>query len=437
MAAAVLAVTWPAAPRAHEVPARVAITAWVTPEDGRLEVLVRVPLEAMRDVVFPLLPSGDLDAVAMRALLPDAVRTWVAGELALFEDGRPLVADPAFTARLAAPGDRAFATHEGARAAFAAPTLGNEAALRWQRALVDVRLTYPITSATARFSLRPTLARLGLRTTTALHFVPRDGAPRTYTYVGDPGVVPLDPGWWDAASRFIAHGVAHILGGLDHLLFLWCLVLPVRGVRALVAVVTAFTVAHSITLVAAALGVVPTPLWFPAFVETLIAASIVWMALENLVRPPDRLAGRWRMAFAFGLVHGFGFSFALGDTLQFAGGHLVLALAAFNVGVELGQLAVLAVTVPLLAWLAARVNARALVLVASAVVAHTAWHWMLERAHGLAGVRLAWPTVDALFWRDCLRAALLATIAAAAAWGLAGLARRLVPPPGDRLSPAD
>ena len=101
------------------------------------------------------------------------------------------------------------------------------------------------------------------------------------------------------------------------------------------------------TLIASAFGLAPDALWFPPLVETLIAASIVYMALENIARrmAPKR---RWLITFAFGLVHGFGFSFALRETLQFAGAHLLTSLLAFNVGVELGQLLVLLLLLPLL-----------------------------------------------------------------------------------------
>ena len=137
--------------------------------------------------------------------------------------------------------------------------------------------------------------------------------------------------------------------GADHLLFLLCLVIPFRRLRALVPIVTAFTVAHSITLIASAYGYAPDALWFPPLIETLIAASIVYMALENIVVPDTgRLAGRWIVAFGFGLVHGFGFSFGLQHTLQFAGSHLLTSLLSFNVGVEIGQLLVLCLLVPAL-----------------------------------------------------------------------------------------
>src|SRR5262249_17752222 len=133
--------------------------------------------------------------------------------------------------------------------------------------------------------------------------------------------------------------------------------------------------------------VAPGGAWFPPLIETLIAASIVYMALENMVAP--RLGRRWAITFAFGLVHGFGFSFALRETLQFAGSHLLTSLLSFNLGVEAGQLLVLAVLLPLLNLLYKLVSAdRALTLILSALAAHTGWHWMIERWDRLRQVPL-------------------------------------------------
>ena len=108
-------------------------------------------------------------------------------------------------------------------------------------------------------------------------------------------------------------GFFHILDGADHLLFLGCLVIPFRRLRSLIAVVTAFTVAHSITLIASAYNFAPDALWFPPLIETLIATSIVYMALENIVGP--RLERRWRIAFLFGLVALVVGSFLVANTL--------------------------------------------------------------------------------------------------------------------------
>ena len=162
--------------------------------------------------------------------------------------------------------------------------------------------------------------------------------------------------------------------------------------RTLIAVVTSFTVAHSVTLFASAYDMAPGGLWFPPLVETLIATSIVYMALENIVGA--NVTRRWIITFAFGLVHGFGFSFALRDSLQFAGSHLLTSLLSFNVGVELGQLAVLAVIVPVLnATFRYVVAERMVTITLFAIVAHTAWHWMTERGAQL--LQFPFPEVDA------------------------------------------
>jgi hypothetical protein len=136
---------------------------------------------------------------------------------------------------------------------------------------------------------------------------------------GDPGVVQLDPRWYQAAATFVRSGFLHILSGPDHLLFLLLLVAPFRRFLPLAAIVTAFTVAHSITLACAALGLGPDALWFPVLIEVLIAASILYMALENVLGVS--LTRRWILAAAFGLVHGFGFAYGLTELLQFAGSH--------------------------------------------------------------------------------------------------------------------
>ena len=111
------------------------------------------------------------------------------------------------------------------------------------------------------------------------------------------------------------------------------------------------------------------------------------------------LKRRWLVTFAFGLVHGFGFSFALRETLQFAGSHLLASLLAFNIGVELGQLLVLVLLIPALDLLFRYVVAERMgTIILSALVAHTAWHWMTERFGVLRQFRFEWPVIDPAFW---------------------------------------
>jgi hydrogenase/urease accessory protein HupE len=169
-----------------------------------------------------------------------------------------------------------------------------------------------------------------------------------------PGVVlEASPGPWRTARVYLALGVEHILLGIDHLLFVAGLMLLVKRPIVLVETITAFTVAHSLTLAGASLGLVSAP---TGVIETLIALSIVFVGAE-IVR--DRaghghLASRWPwiVALAFGLLHGFGFAGALSD-LGLPQGQVPMALLAFNVGVEIGQLMFVAALLAL-AWLATR-----------------------------------------------------------------------------------
>jgi hypothetical protein len=233
-------------------------------------------------------------------------------------------------------------------------------------------------------------------------------------------LVRLDPRWHQAALRFVKAGFLHILDGTDHLLFLFCLVIPFRRFRPLVMVITAFTVAHSITLIASAYNLGPDALWFPPLIETLIAVSIVYMALENIVG--ISVQRRWMIALAFGLVHGFGFSFALRQTLQFAGSHLLMSLLSFNIGVELGQLLVLALLIPMLQLLFRFVVAERIgTIILSALVAHTGWHWMIERWERLR--QFGWPAMDATLLVTAMRWLMVILIVAGLLW-LIGILRK-------------
>jgi HupE / UreJ protein len=204
-----------------------------------------------------------------------------------------------------------------------------------------------------------------------------------------------------------------------------CLVIPFRRLRPLIVIVTSFTVAHSITLIASAYDLAPSALWFPPLIETMIAVSIVYMALENIVvAGPTSVGRRWLITFGFGLVHGFGFSFALRETLQFAGSHLLTSLLAFNLGVELGQLLVLALMIPALGLLFRFVVAEKIgTIILSALVAHTGWHWMTERADRLRQYSFQWPDFTAEWLLVATRWTMVAVIVAGAGWLLSVLWR--------------
>ena len=191
-------------------------------------------------------------------------------------------------------------------------------------------------------------------------------------------------------AAFVGHGVAHILFGYDHLLFVLALMLIVRNTRALILTVTAFTVAHSITLALAALGVVHVP---GPPVEAAIAFSIVLVAAEILrlrAGQTSLTASRpWLIAFCFGLLHGFGFAGALSE-IGLPRSELPLALFGFNVGVELGQLAFIASVLALVA-VARKVRALGPVADLSArwapyAIGSLAAFWFVERVAAFVAV---------------------------------------------------
>ena len=404
------------------------------PEGQRLRLLVRVPLVAMRDMAYPQRGSVDLlDLARAEQTLRDAATLWIADDIELYEDDVRLEYPRVVEVRASLAGDRSFTSYDEALAHVTGPRLPDDAEFFWSQGLLDILFEYPIRSDQSKFSIRPKLARLGIRTVTVLRFLPPGGAVRAFEFVGDPGLVRLDPRWHQAALQFVKLGFSHILDGIDHLLFLFCLVIPFRRFRSLVAVVTSFTVAHSITLIASAYNLAPDALWFPPLIETLIATSIVYMALENIVFAERKLEDglscglacvRW-LCVRFGLVHGFGFSFALRQTLQFAGSHLLTSLLSFNIGVELGQLLVLVLLIP---------GARSAVPLrrggadghdhpVGARRAH-AWHWMTERFGVLRQFRFEWPVIDAAFWVGAMRLGDAGVVCVAAV--LAGLRRARV-----------
>jgi hydrogenase/urease accessory protein HupE len=177
-----------------------------------------------------------------------------------------------------------------------------------------------------------------------------------------------------AGTSFFKLGVEHILTGYDHLLFLGALLLRGGGFLSLFRIVTAFTIAHSITLALAVLGIVTIP---GRIVEPAIAASIVWVALENLLRR-DTPPHRWLVSFCFGLVHGFGFASAM-EPLKLPAARLALALLGFNLGVEAGQAAVVALLLPLLLWMRDSTWEPRLVRAGSLGVAAFGLVWLVER----------------------------------------------------------
>lgn len=218
----------------------------------------------------------------------------------------------------------------------------------------------------------------------AKHLVTLTGANagETMLYPADP---PLDLSKpletvWQLMWKFVQAGVEHIVTGYDHVCFLIAILLWATRVWPVVKIVTAFTVSHSITLSLAALDVVTLP---SQPVEAAIAASIVYVAVENFFS--RRVDGRWRDTFLFGFIHGFGFASGLKE-LGVPAGAALPALASFNIGVELGQVAIVLVLVPLLLFIDKQTHGKRsprLVYSISAVIALLGAYWLMERLGAL------------------------------------------------------
>jgi len=408
IAAGIAACVWlvlaPVPAAAHDVPGQMVVQSFAKPEGQRLHVVARLPLILLQGFGLPKRGPGYLDLGRLDDRL-DTAAAAVADELRWFEDGRRLVPET-IEARISKPSERVFESFERALAHVTGPPLPRDANVFWNQGFFDLHLAYPIRDQASRFALDAGLDAAGPLELN-VRFVPPDGGIRAYRVHGGHGLLELDPSWYRAAWTFVPLGFEHILEGIDHVLFLLCLVLPFgpRHLWPLVAVITSFTVAHSITLIAAATGLVPAGAWFPPLVETMIALSIVYMALDNVIGAwlggdaARTLRWRWLIAGAFGLIHGFGFSFVLAEELQFAGDHLLVSLLAFNLGVELGQLAILLVALPLLGIVLRHARARKIgVIIGSALLGHTGWHWMLERMAELRYLdwpdwQMAWPVI--------------------------------------------
>src|SRR5260370_26196353 len=361
---------------AHDLPLDRMMNGFVKIEPHQADFVVRVPLDLLLGVPFPL--AGEhYDIAASRPAGVPARRAWAAA-LELWENTIRLVPSSA-AGQLAPLSDRSFEDYDRAVVQAAEP-LAPDTVIAFQLGYLDAHFVYPISSPKSVFLIETRLAAdLGDYPKLPIRYTPRGEAARAVVITGGSGRVALDPAWYHASAGFMRLGIEHILSGIDHLLFLLCLVVPFRRVKPLIPVITAFTVGHSVTLIGTAYNIAPVGAWFAPFIEMAIAVSIVYMALENILGAS--LRRRWIIAGLFGLVHGFGFADILKEQLQFAGSNLLVSLFSFNVGIEIGQLAVLCVFVPALALLfRGAMSGRMGIIVVSAIIAHTAWHWMIDRA---------------------------------------------------------
>lgn len=220
-----------------------------------------------------------------------------------------------------------------------------------------------------------------------MRFQSYDGATQAarLTPANSTAKIAARPDRWQVARTYFITGVEHILMGYDHLLFVLCLVLLLNGAWQVAATVTAFTIAHSLTLIATTLGLISLP---RAPVEAVIALSIVFLAVEIVKRKPGtlRLSERipWVVAFLFGLLHGFGFAGALAE-IGLPQGEVPTALLTFNLGVEAGQLVIVGVAMAAF-WLLGKTKLewlKPVQTISAYAIGAVASMWLVERVIGL------------------------------------------------------
>jgi hypothetical protein len=375
--ALILLLSWGSLTRAHEIPYDLRVQMLLKAQGSRLSVLIRIPMSGLSESDLPLRGPGYLRLEAIEPALEAAAALALLDNLEIFENGNRSNAPKLTQIRVSLSSDKSFGTYDQALSHLRSPRLVDAQDLYWKQQYLDAAYDYEIGSADARFVVHPRFEKLGLKVVTVLQFQAPNQPIRSFEIHGDHGPIELDPSWFSATKRFGASGFGHILGGWDHLLFLICLILKRSKGKDLIWMATCFTVAHSITLISTALGLFPERLWFGPLVEFLIAVSIVLMAVESMFNLNDQ----WRLGliFLFGLIHGFGFAFALSDSLQFSGSHLLTALFAFNLGVEAGQLVVLGFLAAVFYGLFKGNRPTAVVALVSLLVAHTGLHWAEQR----------------------------------------------------------
>jgi hypothetical protein len=365
------------------------------------------------DIEFPRKERDFMDLERIDQSLRDASMIWLARKIELFEENA-LVAEPRIlSTRVALESDRSFATYEEALAHVTGPPLGNDVSIFWEQGLLDVLFEYPIRSDQSHFSLHMAFDRLGIRVVTALRFMPPGGVVRAYELEGDagPGAArpALDPGGAALREpRVLSHSRWHRSPAVP--------LLPGDPVPADLDAGPDRHRLHRRALNHADCR----------RVQLRTRRPLVSAADRNAHRDVDRLHGARKHCgrrtapsladyLPLRLVHGFGFSFGLQHTLQFAGSHLLTSLLSFNIGVELGQLLVLVLMVPALGVLFRYVVAERIgTIILSAIVAHTAWHWMTDRYAVLQ--QFPWPAITAADAASAIRWLMLLIVLAAGAY---------------------
>jgi hypothetical protein len=401
----ILALSWPA--DAQNRAGDLTFQVFAKPDNGQFHLLIRVPFQALSGVSIPFGASGQLDLARTAAMLPSVARWWIAEKIDVYQGGTLLAKPRVIAACASMPSDNAFGSYDLALAHVLGPKLPAETQLFRDQAMFDVLLDYSLPAPGSSLAIRSRLAGLASNATTELVFLPAQGAARRLEFTADPGLFYLDPSRSQTLRSFAVAGFWRVLKGSDYLLFLFCVALQVTGIRALASFVSAFAAASSGSLLASAYSLAFDTLWFPVFIETLIALSILYMAFENIAGG-QLVRRKWILALVFGVIFGFGFALAYEQARQFAGSHPLASLVSFAAGIQFGVLAagtlLAAALLLLFRWTSGgRVSRRTETIVFSVLAVDLAWHRVTDRVERLSQFPFQWPAFDAALLAEGMR----------------------------------
>lgn len=391
---AVLALPRWAFANGSDLPLDVVVQGFVKPEDGRIQLLLRIPLALLANFSPPKRGPGYLDLDRINTTLRQ-VATATGRQIELSVDGTTLV-PTARELQLSLSSDRSFASYANAIAHLQGPPLPADTDLFWNQGFLDMRLEYQLPSPSSNIWIRANVPELGNRFKLRLEYLPVGEPAHALEIAGDAGWIPLNPRWYDAAWLFVKTGFADAFT-FERFLFILCLVAPFRRFPALLAIVVAYTALQALTLTAAAEGVLADAEigWLPVLSLAVFGAAVLLLAIGNLAMP--RLRARYFIATLVGAFAGFGLGRLLTDAAPFMGTHPLVAIVAFNIGVALGVVACLVVAFIALRLLFAIPLGPLLgVIVVSALLGHASWHWMVDG--GREFMRQLAQTPPASFW---------------------------------------
>jgi len=409
----------PARPTAHEVPSELTVDMFVKPVQSKLQLLIRIPLSGLMGTGMPKEGIGYL---ALDRIGPSLEQTalQIADAVDIHEGGNQLGTPHVVQTRISLPFDTSFASYDTAIVHMTAPPLPVDTQVYWLQGYFDALLEYPIRSDHSSFSIRSRLMVLAPQVTTSLRFLPPDSSVRSFEFVGDAGRVWLDPRWYQAARAFFHLGFPHTLGVWEQWIFVLCVVIPGRRLIPIISAMTLFAVAYTLIGLIVAYGPDSSGAWLPPLVQTLTAALLVLLALQNIaVKVLER---RWKTAAAFGAVSGVAYSVAMRGVTQFGGRHPLLSMLAFDIGIAAGQLLVvilLSLSLVLLSRFFVAERMRTIIL--SALVANVTWNSLTQRAAQLPN--LQWPLLTPANLVTATSWLLVFVLIAGCFWLLSGLRR--------------